>query len=275
MGRPNSIAAYDRAVIVALDVGNTNITVAVVRGGDVTSSRRAPTPADDMESTLSNLLDAEGASLDDVEGIVLVGVVPLAAAKVAELAQRREIELLVADSTTVPIPIRVDRPAEVGDDRLVNAFAAARLHGTPAIVVDMGTATTFDVVSADGAFLGGAIAPGVGLGVDALATQTAKLPRVALVLPPRAIGRDTVSAMQSGSVLGYMGLIGELVRAITAELTVDGDAQPKVILTGGLSSAPWAGAIPGIDVIDPLLTLRGLAFLHAEVAGKAPAHTQA
>ena len=256
-------------VIVALDVGNTNVTVGIVGGGDVTSSRRAATrssmTADELEVALSELLALDGAALADADEIVLASVVPAVTATVITVAARLHIPLLVADSTTVPIPVRIDKPAEAGADRLVNAFAALRLHGAPAIVVDFGTATNFDVVSADGAYIGGALAPGLELGIEALAARTAKLPRVALVMPSRAIGRDTVSAIQSGAVIGYIGLVGELVRAITRELALDSPAPPKVILTGGLSQAGWANSIPNVDIVDPLLTLRGLALLHAEV----------
>jgi type III pantothenate kinase len=256
-------------MIVAVDVGNTNVTVGIVGGGDVVSARRAATrqnaTADELEITLNGLLELDGAALADVDEIVLASVVPAVTATLAAVAARRSIPIWVADSTTVPIPIRIDKPAEAGADRLVNAFAAVRLYGAPAIVVDFGTATNFDVVSADGAYIGGALAPGLELGIEALAARTAKLPRVALVMPPRAIGHDTVSAIQSGAVIGYIGLVGELVRAITRELALDSATPPKVILTGGLSAAGWAAAIPGVDVIDPMLTLRGLALLHAEV----------
>ena len=172
----------------------------------------------------------------------------------------------------MPIPIRVDHPAEAGADRLVNAFAAGRLYGTPAIVVDFGTATTLDVVAADGAYIGGAIAAGLQLGLDALASRTAKLPRIELAAPARVIGTDTVSAMQSGAVVGHIGLANELIHRTRAELAAqspDG-ARIQVILTGGLSNEPWAKEIRGIDSIDPLLTIRGLVLLHAEVASPAP-----
>jgi type III pantothenate kinase len=170
----------------------------------------------------------------------------------------------------VPIPIRVDRPHDVGADRLVNALAAQRLHGTPAVVVDFGTATTFDCVAADGAYVGGAIAPGLELGLEALASRTAKLPRIELRAPDRAIGRDTVSAMQSGTVLGYQALASGLLARIRTELAEAsgiGPADVRAILTGGLSAAPWAAELEGIDAIDPDLTLKGLAMLHAEVVG--------
>lgn len=252
-------------MIVAIDVGNTNLRLGIVRGGDVLGARRAATrsvtSAAEAERTLSELLAEDGAALSDVATIVVASVVPAVSAALAELAADRGIRLVVADSATIPIPVRVDQPAAVGDDRLVNAFAAGALYGRPAIVVDLGTATTLDVVAVDGAFLGGAIAPGLGLGLDALAERTAQLPRVPLEVPDKAIGTDTVSAVQSGAVLGYFGLVKELVRRIAAEL----GTKPTVIVTGGLSALPWARDIPGVAAIDPLLTLRGLALVYREV----------
>jgi type III pantothenate kinase len=161
----------------------------------------------------------------------------------------------------------------VGADRLVNALAAGRLYGTPAIVADFGTATTFDCVAAVGAYVGGAIAPGLELGVEALAARTAKLPRIELRTPDRAIGRDTVSAMQSGTVFGYQALAAGLLARIRRELADASDVAPgevRTILTGGLAAAPWAAGIDGVDLVDVDLTLKGLAILHAEVAGGTP-----
>jgi type III pantothenate kinase len=170
----------------------------------------------------------------------------------------------------VPLAIRVDRPSEVGADRLVNALAAARLYGTPAVVVDFGTATTLDCVATDGAYVGGAIAPGLELGLEALAARTAKLPRIELRAPDRAIGRDTVTAMQSGTVFGYQALAAGLLARVRRELADLAEIEPsevRAILTGGLSAAPWAAALDGIDAIDPDLTLTGLAILHADLTG--------
>jgi type III pantothenate kinase len=152
-------------------------------------------------------------------------------------------------------------------------MAAGRLYGTPAVVVDFGTATTFDCVARDGAYVGGAIAPGLELGLEALSARTAKLPRIELRLPDRAIGRDTVSAMQSGTVFGYQALATGLLARIRRELADASDvpaAEVHTILTGGLSAAPWAATVEGIEAIDPELTLKGLAILHAEVAGGQP-----
>ncbi len=138
------------------------------------------------------------------------------------------------------------------------------------MVADFGTATTFDCVAADGAYVGGAIAPGLELGLEALAARTAKLPRVELRAPDRAIGRDTVGAIQAGAVLGYQALASGLLERVRAELAEANGVRPgdvHAIATGGLSRAPWIRAVRGFDAIDPDLTLKGLAILHAEVGG--------
>jgi type III pantothenate kinase len=264
-------------MLLAVDVGNTNMTLGLVEDGALTATRRASTPhgatPDELELLVAGLVGLDGRSLADVGAVAVASVVPAVTAAVAALADRRGATLLVASAGTVPLAIRVDRPGEVGADRIVNALAAARLYGTPAVVADAGTATTIDCVGPDGAFLGGAIAPGLVLGMEALAARTAKLPRVELRAPDRAIGRDTVHAIQSGTVLGYQSLASGLIARLRAELAdttgVREDAI-RTVLTGGLSAAPWAREIAGVDVIDPDLTLKGLAILHAEVAGGAP-----
>jgi len=268
---------YDRAMLLALDVGNTNITIGLFRNGALAATRRAATArrasADELEHLLGALLALDDASFADVSAVVCASVVPSVTDALETVAARRERPLLVATAGTVPIAIRTDRPADVGPDRLVNALAVARIHGTPAIVVDLGTATTFDCVAGDGAFVGGAIAPGLELGLDALAAGTARLPRVDLRAPDRAIGRDTVGAIQSGAILGYQALVEGLLGRIRRELAESSAVAPgdvRVILTGGLSATAWARAIEAVDAIDPDLTLKGLAILHAEVSGGQP-----
>jgi type III pantothenate kinase len=176
----------------------------------------------------------------------------------------------VASAGTVPLPVRVERPGDVGPDRLVNAYAAARLHGTPAVVVDCGTATTLDAVDHTGAFIGGAIAPGMGLGLDALAARTARLPRVEPRLPDGPIGRDTAAAIRVGTVLGHRVMIEGLVERLRRELAAGAGIAPadvQVVLTGGLAALPWAQTVEGVDLVDPDLTLRGLVLFHQAVAG--------
>jgi type III pantothenate kinase len=261
-------------MLLTLDIGNTNLTIGLVRDGRLATRRRGGThpraTADELEMAIEGLLRLDGADLDDVDAIALASVVPNLTAATEEIAARRGRSLVIASAGTVPLPVRVDRPAEVGADRLVNALAASRIHGTPAVVVDFGTATTLDCVAADGAYVGGAIAPGLELSLEALAARTAKLPRIELRAPDRAIGRDTVAAMQSGTVFGYQALATGLLARVRAELAEANEVEPsdvKAILTGGLTAEPWVAGIEGVDAIDPDLTLEGLAILHAEVAG--------
>ena len=262
-------------MLLALDIGNTNVTLGLVHGETIMSSRRAATraagTADELEVLLDGLLHLDGASLADVTGISLASVVPALTGAITEMAEQRGLPLLIATSVNMPMPIRTQRPAEVGADRLVNGLAVARLYGTPAIVVDFGTATTFDCIARDGAYVGGAIAPGLELGLEALASKTARLPRIELQEPAKAIGTDTVSAMQSGVVLGYRALTLGLLERIKAELSraekVDG-SNIQVVLTGGLSAGPWARDLPGVDAIDPDLTLKGLGMLWALASGE-------
>ena len=264
-------------MLLALDIGNTNVTLGLFRAGALLATRRLATDArattDELEVALDGLLRLDGVALADVDAISLASVVPALTSAVEAIALRRDRQLLVASPGTVPFAVRVDRPGDVGADRLVNALAAGRLYGTPAVVVDFGTATTLDCVAADGAYVGGAIAPGLELGLEALAARTAKLPRIELRAPDRAIGRDTISAMQSGTIFGYQALATGLLERVRRELADANDTTPagvKAILTGGLSAAPWARALEGIDAIDPELTLKGLAILHAEVGGGEP-----
>jgi type III pantothenate kinase len=268
---------YDPRMLLAVDVGNTNLTLGLVEDGALESVRRAATQhagtADELEILLRDLVALDDHALHGVSAMAVASVVPGVTAALSTVAARLGIPVLLASSGTVPIAIRVDRPDLVGADRIVNALAALRLHGAPAVVVDCGTATTLDCVGPDGAFVGGAIAPGLELGLAALAERTAKLPRVDLRAPDRVIARDTVAAIQAGTVIGYQALVAGLVGRARAELAESAGGTPEdvhTILTGGLAAAAWAAEVAGIDVIDPDLTLKGLAILHAEVAGGDP-----
>ena len=263
-------------MLLVIDVGNTNITTGLVSAGELRAVRRAATrpsaTPDELEVLLEDLLGLDGFGLADVGAMAVASVVPSITTGLERLAQRRERVLLVAGAANLPLAIRVDRPAEVGPDRLVNALAAHHLHGGAIVVVDCGTATTVDAVAPDGAFLGGAIAPGLELGLEALAARTAKLPRIELRQPDRAIGRDTVSAIQAGTILGYQALVAGLLARVRRELADQLGIDPgrvTAILTGGLSAAPWARGL-GEDIVDPDLTLKGLALFHAEVLGDDP-----
>jgi type III pantothenate kinase len=255
-------------MLLALDIGNTNLTFGLAQGETIVASRRAATrpssTADELENLLDGLLRLDGGSLADATGIALASVVPALTTAATAVAERRGLPLVVASAEVMPMPVRVERPAEVGADRLVNSLAVARLYGTPAVVVDFGTATTFDCVARDGGYVGGAIAPGLELGMEALASRAAQLPRIELAEPIKSIGTDTVSAMQAGIVLGYRALTLGLLDRIRAELARSENAKEsevQVVLTGGLSAAPWARDLPGVDAVDPELTLKGLMIL--------------
>ncbi len=264
-------------MLLAISAGNSNIHLGVARDGHLVASRRAATDPratpDDIEVMLLALLSLEGLDLARVRAISLASSVPAVAAAVELVAGRRGIPCLVAGAGTLPLPVRVDRPGDVGPDRLVNAYAAARLHGAPVVVVDCGTATTVDAVDASGAFVGGAIAPGMLMGMEALAAGTARLPRVDARPQEAAIGRDTMSAIRAGTVLGHRILVEGLVARARAELAATAGWKPRAnripaVLTGGLAALPWARTVEGIDVVDPDLTLRGLIAFHLSVAGE-------
>jgi type III pantothenate kinase len=261
-------------MLLAIDIGNSNLSAGLIHGEAVVASRRAATrpgaTADELEMLIDDLLRLDGGSLTDVTGISLSSVVPDVTSSMEAMAERRGLQMLTASAATMPMPIRVERPAEVGTDRLVNALAVARLYGSPAIVVDFGTATKFDCVARDGAFVGGAITPGLKLGMEALAPQTAKLPRVDLTEPKKAIGADTASALQSGLMFGYRAMTLGMIDRLRLELarTQKADASTiQVVLTGGLSQSEWARGLPGVDAVDPELTLKGLAVLWALASG--------
>ena len=265
-------------MLLAIDVGNTHLRLGAVRGGVLGTARRAATPEaatmDEVEILLESLLGLDGLRLDDVRAFVLSSTVPAATAAVEAVAARRVIACLTASAAAMPLEVRVERPGDVGPDRLVNAYAVAHLHGTPAVVVDCGTATTLDAVDHEGAFVGGAIAPGLILGLEALAARTARLPRVEPDLPHDPIGRDTTAAIQAGTVLGHRVMIEGLLAQMGRQLADAAGLAPRdvrVVLTGGLAALPWARTIEGVDAIDPELTLRGLALFHRAVTGTAEA----
>lgn len=256
---------------VAISVGNTNVAWAPVAGGRLLGPRRlAPwrsAGATSLEGLLADLVDRPPTVDRGLEGLVAASVVPAADRALERLAAAMGARLVRAGPESVPIAVRVDRPAAIGSDRLVNAYACGRLHGTPAIVVDLGTATTVDAVAADGGFLGGAIAAGPQLGLDALAERTALLPRVELREVDAAIGRDTISAMLSGATFGQLGLVSELVERMRGELQGEAGGRSIVtVATGGHAGAAWAAGLP-VDVVDPDLTLAGLALLAQDAAG--------
>ncbi|MGD2132071.1 MAG: type III pantothenate kinase [Maricaulaceae bacterium] len=247
-------------MLLAIDSGNTNTLFAVHDGDSWRAQWRSATDssrtADEYVVWLAQLLELRDLKLSDLSDCIISSVVPQSLFHLRNLARRYiEVEPLVVgeDGLDIGVPVRLDRPGEVGADRLVNALGALAEFTPPLLIVDSGTATTFDVVSADGAFEGGVISPGINLSMQALHDAAAKLPRIAIRRPEQVIGRDTVAAMQSGIFWGYVNLIDGLIEQIVAEF-----GQPMTVVgTGGVVSL-FEGASKQIAHFDPDLTIRGI-----------------
>ncbi|MFQ3566791.1 MAG: type III pantothenate kinase [Aggregatilineales bacterium] len=256
--------------LLAVDIGNTNIHIGLLRDGHWAISWRARTVAEKMPDEyamlLRNLLRTADLDFDAVDDVIIGSVVPLLTSAFVELARRYlKVEpLVVTHEINTGVRIAIDQPEQAGADRIINSAAVVALYGGPAIVVDFGTATTFDIVSADGAYCGGAIAPGIMLAHDALVSRAARLHKVDLLPPPSPIGANTIHAMQSGLFWGYVALIEGMVARLKAAMDerFSAPAQTiKVIATGGL--APLFNAhTPVIDIIAPELTLEGLRTIY-------------
>ncbi|TVR19852.1 MAG: type III pantothenate kinase [Anaerolineaceae bacterium] len=252
-------------MFIAIDVGNTNVHLGVWEAGRWAHHWRARTVADKMPDEYAvlvrNFFEGVGISWRMVTGVAISSVVPPLTLAFVELVRRYgKIEpLVVTAQTPTGIQIAIDQPEQAGADRIVNSAAAVALYGSPAIVIDFGTATTFDVVSGDGAYRGGAIAPGLNLAHDALVSRAARLHKIDLQPPPSPIGSNTIHAMQSGIFLGYVALVEGLVGRIKGAM--DADAVP-VIATGGLAPL-FDQHTDVIDHIAPALTLDGLRIIYA------------
>ncbi len=256
-------------MLLAIDSGNTNIVFAVYDGDILRGEWRASTDsertADELGVWLTQLLTIEGLNRLDITAAIVASVVPAMVFGLKTLCRRYfRCEPLVVgdDGVDLGLSILLDRPEEVGADRLVNAVAAHKCYKGPLIVIDFGTATTFDVVDGEGNYCGGAIAPGINLSLEALHAAAAKLPRVAIGRPKQVIGRATVPAMQSGIFWGYLGLIEGLVSRIKEEFGSD----MYVVATGGLAPL-FADATKAINALDADLTLRGLLEIHRRNCG--------
>ncbi len=250
-------------MLVAVDIGNTSIAVGVFDGQEIRASFRLKTDVDrhpdEYAVILLSLFERSGLPLSAIEGTILASVVPSLTPTLEDVCRRyfHSSPMIVGTGVRTGIRINYDNPRDVGADRIVDAVAALKLYGPPPlVVVDFGTATVFDAISAEGEYLGGAISPGIMISAEALFQRTAKLPRIELERPKTAIGKNTVHAMQSGIVFGYVGLIEGIVARFKREL----GGEARVIATGG-----WAQAIARetsvVDVVDADLTLQGLRML--------------
>jgi len=251
-------------MLLAVDVGNTNTDLGVFRGEALVSrwclSTGRDRTVDEYGVAIRNLFSADGLNLLEVQAMAVSCVVP-PLESVLEAVARRYLKitpLFVAPGIKTGMPVLVDNPQEVGADRIVNGVAAYARFQDAVIVVDFGTATTFDAISAKGEYLGGAIAPGLGISAQALFEATAKLPRIDLRRPDRAIGKSTVASMQSGVFFGYLGLVREILIRMREEM----GRKPRVIATGGLGYLLTPELSHQLDEVDPNLTLTGLRLLH-------------
>ena len=247
-------------MLLAIDCGNTNTVFAVCDGDEMRGEWRIATDgrrtADEYAVWLTQLLALHGLKREDIDGAIIATVVPDALFNLQALCRRyfKADPLVVGDGgVTLGVKVLLDNPDEVGADRLVNAVSAHARYPGDLILIDFGTATTFDVVNGDGDYVGGVIAPGINLSLEALHMAAAKLPRIGVKRPPSVIGKSTVPAMQSGVYWGYISLIEGLVSRMAAEI----GRKPTVIATGGLAPL-FADATKVIDHLDPHLTVRGL-----------------
>jgi type III pantothenate kinase len=265
-------------MLLAIDVGNTNTVLGVFDGEEVIEHWRIATvpdrTADEIAVVLRGLLtqspvfkDPErfgtlGGDLGEagIDGIALCSTVPSVLHEMRDLCRRyyREVPAVIVEpGVRTGVPIRYDNPKEVGSDRIMNALAAVHLYGGPAIVVDFGTSTNFDAVNARGEFVGGALAPGIEISVDALSRRAAQLLKVELTRPPRVVGKNTVEALQSGIVYGFAGQVEGIARRIARELAPSDPDSVTIIATGGLAPLVM-NEVSIIDAHEPWLTLIGL-----------------
>ena len=252
-------------MLLAIDIGNTNVTVGVFDGEHLLASWRLATDPrrmpDEYALQLSGLFPLKDVPLEPVRQACMCSVVPPLTG-VFQVAVRTLLgvePLVVGAGTRTGVRVLYDSPRDVGADRVVDAAAAFHYHGAPAIIVDFGTATVFDAIAEDGAYLGGAIAPGLNVSAESLFLSTSQLRRVELVAPATAIGKNTAHSIQSGLVLGYVELVEGMVRRFKSEM---GAPNAKVIATGGLARL-IAKETQAIDVLDEDLTLRGLLHIYS------------
>ncbi|OXM14591.1 type III pantothenate kinase [Paenibacillus herberti] len=250
-------------MIVVIDVGNTNIVLGIYRGKELLhhwrmSTNRSAT-SDEYGMMVYNFFHYAGISLDEIRGVVISSVVPPLMRTLEQLSATylQHAPLIIGPGIKTGLNIRYENPREVGADRIVNSVAGIEKYGTPLIVVDFGTATTFDYIDETGAYLGGAIVPGIGISTEALYQKAAKLPRIELVRPRSVIGRNPVTSMQAGIIFGYAGQVDGIVRRIRKEFGV----EPRVIATGGLADL-IAAESETIEEVDHLLTLEGLRLIY-------------
>lgn len=256
-------------MLLAFDVGNTNTVLGVFKDGELIQNWRLETDhkksADEYGMIVTQMFDHVGIKPEEIEDVIISTVVPSILFTLQHLSSKyfRKNPIVIEPGIRTGLKIKYDNPKQVGSDRIVNAVAAQAKYSGPLVIIDLGTATTFCAVTAEGEYLGGTIAPGLKISSEALFSMTAQLPKVELEEPGNVICKNTIESMQSGLVYGHMGMISFIVEKMKRELMALGDGKtvPKVIATGGLATMISEG-IDCIDVVDKMLTLEGLKIIY-------------
>ena len=249
-------------MLLAVDLGNTNLTIGLYEGTKLGARWRLATDhermPDEYGMQILSLLQHSGCSPAQLSGVCMASVVPPLTGRLVQASREylSQDPLVVTHQTKLNVKILIDEPASAGADRIVDAVAVKYLYGGPACVIDFGTATNFDIIDADGNYIGGILAPGIGIAAEAMTTRTAKLPRIDLTPPPNVIGKNTIHAMQSGLIFGYVALVEGLIARIRREMGSD----IKFIATGGLAEL-ISSQTDQIPIIAPWLTLDGLRII--------------
>lgn len=250
-------------MLLVIDVGNTNIVLGIFKGKDLLDHWRISTnrirTTDEYGVLIRNLFTLNGIDADEVNAVIISSVVPPIMPTLERMCQRYfgVLPLIIGPGVKTGMNIKYDNPREVGADRIVNDVAAYEKYGGPLIVIDFGTATTFCAIAPNGDYLGGAIAPGIGISTEALVQRTAKLPRIEVTKMSHVICRNTEQSMQAGVFYGFVGQVDGIVNQMKREL----GGKPKVVATGGLAVI-IAPASKSIDVVEPMLTLEGLRIIY-------------
>ena len=256
----DSVVLY---LLLAVDVGNSNIVLGVYQGEKLAMDWRISTDrqktSDEYGMLVKNLCEFHGINMKDISAVAISSVVPPLMPALEEMTKRyfKTEPLVVGPGIKTGMPIKFENPREVGADRIVNAVAAFHFYGGPVIVVDFGTATTFDVINTQGEYIGGAIAPGIGISTEALFQRAAKLPRIELIRPRNVIAKNTVAGMQAGVIYGFVGQVDGIVNRMKQEL----GTSVYVVATGGLADLIAEDAAT-IDKVDHFLTLEGLRIIY-------------
>ncbi len=252
-------------MILVIDVGNTNIVLGVYKGEELIHHWRMATSRqkteDEYAMVVKSLFDHQGLSFEEIDGIIISSVVPPIMFPLEQMCKRYfKLEpMIIGPGIKTGLNIKYDNPREVGADRIVNAVAAIELYGSPLIVVDFGTATTYCYINEEKQYMGGVIAPGITISAEALYTRASKLPRIEIAKPKQVVGTNTVNSMQSGIFYGYVSQVDGVVKRMKAQAK----REPKVIATGGLAKLIGEES-ESIDVVDSFLTLKGLQMIYTK-----------